>query len=87
MAAGDYRLKVLGAAIYPQDKVIVGYQFGVEDGSGSARSTLQGRLVVTWDDFVAMTTSQERQALASINGKLKDEIKARNHILADALDL
>lgn len=87
MAAGDYRLRLLNATIVPSDRVVLEYQFGVEDGSGNTTVLLKETTTVLWSDFVSLTTSDERQALGSINGKMKDEIKMRVSVLADALDL
>lgn len=87
MAAGDYRLRLLNATIFPLVRVVLEYEFGVEDGSSNTNVLMRQTLTLTWDEFVALTTSTERQNLASINGKMKDEIKVRHALLADALDL
>lgn len=87
MAAGDYRLRIWSVTGFPMDHMVVEYEYGTEDGMGNTTVIRRDNMLVTWDEFVALTTTEERTAMASINVKLTDEIKVRVPLLEDALAL
>lgn len=87
MSAGDYGLKLLNATIFPQEKVILQYEYGAEDTAGETPVRVKAFLRLTWAQFNALISGAEMSALGSINSKMKDEIKAQVALLTDALDL
>lgn len=80
-------MKLRNAAIFPQERVVLEYEYGTEDGSGNTTVTARATLALTWAEFTNIITSTELQNLGSINSKMKDEIKSRVALLASALDM
>jgi hypothetical protein len=87
MAAGDYRVKITQVTIQPGSSVTIEYRYGVEDKTGAVGEPRADTLPLSWPEFVAVTTSQERAELQSVVTKLLVEVKTRITKLGGSLDL
>lgn len=87
MAAGNYRLRIWTVTGFPGDHMVVEYDYGIEDELGGTPVFKRETMLVTWAEFVVLTTVEDRATMLSINGKLKAEIKVRVPILENALDM
>lgn len=86
MALGDVRLKTSSMRLEPQRRVIYEYAYRIEAKDPKAELRKGDTLVISWSDFVSLTTAAERSALVSVNNKLKAHAKSEIPILSEALD-
>lgn len=86
MAAGDTKLSAPAVKFEIGKQVIIEFQYRIEATNPEAELRKQDTLAIPWADFLDLTTVQERNALTSLRGKLRNHVKQYFTKFSDAIE-